>query len=299
MPKTQKKKRLYTLRMVTPAQIIQNNTIRPPVSFVQPISRIYPNFTVTRTQYRLSNIFDRFVLNRLVSWFSNNGKVTEFVRRVRRQMGLDEDNVTIESKVYGMEKNNSTLLLHIKKNEIPFIHLSIHLAPKYMYNEHSSSGFVHIVKDIYMNYDINPYMECLIKTVYGILQPEEKPHSLYFIPYLRKCTREQLHSISVHPSRNKTDLIKAVDIYEDDIQQEMKVITTVLNKMFDEDDPEHYVGDYNALHPYHPIQVDEPIHPNTNAVLRNMNQRPKYIRRKNMGVYFSDGGSLRRTRKIK
>lgn len=200
------------LRKIISKHNIRQNNNHSRVSFV-PAKHIYKNTKVTRTHSLLSEIFDRFVLNRLISWFSHNGKVTEFVRKERQRQNL-EDDVIIESKVYGIEKKNSTLFLQIIKNGIPFIHLSIHLAPIYINNDSSSSGFVHIVKDIYMNYGIKPYMECLIKTVYGILQPKGKPHSLEFIPYLRKCTYDQLPTISIKASRNKMDLIRAVDIYE-------------------------------------------------------------------------------------
>jgi hypothetical protein len=83
----------------------------------------------------------------------------------------------------------------------------------------------------------------------------------------------------------------------------MDVITTVLNQLFDEDDAEHYVGNYDALHSNklntHVSQLL--IEPNTNNILRNMNTRTKYITRKNIGRFFANNtqqkGGIRKTYK--
>lgn len=63
----------------------------------------------------------------------------------------------------------------------------------------------------------------------------------------------------------------------------MNVITSVLNKLFDEDDIDHYVGDYHAIHPNsNNIQSPTPIEPNTANIIRNINKRTNFISRKNL-----------------
>lgn len=92
------------------------------------IPEIYQPFII-KSHKKFSNVFDQYMINRLNSWFKNNGKVTDFVREERRRNGLDEINTTVESSVYGINDENTTLQLLIKKHGFDFIHLSIHVAP--------------------------------------------------------------------------------------------------------------------------------------------------------------------------
>jgi len=69
----------------------------------------------------------------------------------------------------------------------------------------------------------------------------------------------------------------------------MDVLTSVLNKLFDEDDRQHYIGDYDAIH--HITQnnkKENAVEENTNNILHSMNLRINAITRKNKGVYFKN-----------
>ena len=63
--------------------------------------------------------------------------------------------------------------------------------------------------------------------------------------------------------------------YDPELQQEMNVIITVLNRMFDEDNRDFYIGNEDNLFP---------IHKNTNTVLNGINIRSHYIPLKNKGT---------------
>ena len=62
--------------------------------------------------------------------------------------------------------------------------------------------------------------------------------------------------------------------YDPYIQQEMDVIISVLNKLFNEKNNELYIGDKTIF----------PIHNKTNNILNNINKHSKLISRKNKGV---------------
>lgn len=232
------------------------------------------------------------MINRLNALFKNNGRVTEFVKEERRRRGLDEANTTIESMVYGTDKNNSTLLLEMKKNGERFIHLTIHLSPNELGFTIKSTGIVHIVKNIY-NKHVSKKKDYLAKSTYAVYQPQGKPHSLQFRIVERYTTPE---------IPDKPGSVSMINQYDEEVKQEMDVLTSVLNKLFDEDDRDHYVGDYNAIH--HGSQNNKKtnhVEPNTNNILRNINLHSNAITRKNKGVYFKNntkrkGGARARAR---
>jgi hypothetical protein len=237
-----------------------------PIIPIKPISEIYQE-PIIKSHIKFSDVFDQFMINRLNAWFKNNGKVTDFVREERRENGLDEIDTTVESFVYGTSTNDTTLVLLIKKHGNDFIHLSIHLAPEYLSTSMKNSGIIHIVKNIYKS-KLSGKKNYHIKSIYAITQPKGKHHSLHFEILQRYST---------------STIVKNVNIYDEEVKQEMKVITKVLNKLFDEDDIEHYVGDYHAIHPNsNKIQSPTPMEPNTNNIIRNINTRTKFISRRNI-----------------
>jgi hypothetical protein len=138
-----------------------------------------------------------------------------------------------------------------------FLHFSIHIAPKNLDLKHS--GMIHMYKNVY-----NIQEKKRNKKLYALIKiniPENKPNSLVF---------------SIADGYN-TPEIKNEDSYEKELQQEMDVIITVLNKLFDEKERNFYLG-------YDKIMIN--IHNKTNNVLRNINTRTKYIKRKNIGTTF-------------
>lgn len=221
------------------------------------------------SQMRLSAIYDRFVINRLNVWFKNDGKITEIVRKERRRRGLEEVNTTVHSLVYGTNKENSSLQLMIKKHGKDFIHLTIHLAPEYLKTDERDAGMVHVVKNVYKSVASTRQTHYL-RAIYAIEKIQDKPHSFHF---------------SIQQRYDTPHIHNMVDQHDDGVKQEIDVMTAVLNQIFDETN-ENYVG---SAHP-------EPIEQNTDNILRNMNTRTTYIKRKNVGIYFTQGGR-RATRK--
>ena len=270
------------------AKVLTKKKKKPPPRSIIPLGPIsnFIHVPIIKSHKSFNIIFNRFMMNHLNAWFKNNGKVTEFVKEERRRRGLDETNITIESMAYGVEKDNTTLLIVIKKNNTDFIHLTIHLSPKELGFTFKSTGIFHIVKDIYQK-RITGKKDYLIKSMYAVYQPPGKPHSLQFRIKERYTTPE---------------LVSNTNIYDDEVKQEMDVLTTVLNQLFDEDDREHYVGDYDAIHlDSHNKRENVPVEPNTNNILRSINLHSNAITRKNKGVYFKNNikrnGGTRRTRK--
>lgn len=64
-------------------------------------------------------------------------------------------------------------------------------------------------------------------------------------------------------------------MYDPLLQQEMDVIITVLNRLFDENNKELYIGNSNNL---------TPLHNNLDNVLKNINIVKKKVSRRNVGV---------------
>lgn len=143
--------------------------------------------------------------------------------------------------------------MSIKKNNIDFIHLSIHIAPKEL--KPTKTGLIHIYKEIYKNINTSIPKQLLYALI-SVQQPTDKPNSLEF---------------SIAYGYNTIDVPNA-HLYDPEIQQEMNVIIAVLNKIFDENNKEYYIG--NKIYP---------IHNKANIVLKNINTRTKYTVRKNIG----------------
>ena len=98
------------------------------------------------------------------------------------------------------------------------------------------------------------------KKLYALIsvsQPISKPNSLEFTLTYGKYT-------NFIPNHNK---------YDSEIQKEMDVIITVLNRIFNEDDKIYYIG--NEIFP---------IHNKTNIILGHINRHNSYFTRKNKGV---------------
>jgi hypothetical protein len=94
-------------------------------------------------------------INTLVHLFNHKTKMNgndtfvDYIQQERNNQGLDNTNVKIQSYVYGYGSpdNDSSLLLDIIKNNLNYLHLSIHLVPKNF--SPKLTGLIHLVKDIY------------------------------------------------------------------------------------------------------------------------------------------------------
>ena len=143
------------------------------------------------SQLRLSAFYDRFVINRLNAWFKNDGKITEIVREERRRRGLEEENTTVHSSVYGTDDRNSTLHIMIKKHGNDFIHLTIHLAPAYLKADERDAGMVHVVKNVYAPV-ASGRKEHYLRAIYAIEKSKINP-----IPFILVYSNDMIHLISI------------------------------------------------------------------------------------------------------
>ena len=215
---------------------------------------------IMQSHVLFGKFLDADIINKLIQLFDNkntnvgkNDKITKYIEDERRKQGLDDTNVLIESEVYGYDKQNSTLYLSIKKNNKDFIHLTIHIAPKEL--KPSKTGLIHIYKEIYKNINTSIPRQLLYALI-SVKQPIDKPNSLEF------SIADGYNTVGIHNAH----------LYDPEIQQEMNVIITVLNNLFDEKNEEYYIG--NKFYP---------IHNTTDVILKNINTRTKYTIRKNIG----------------
>jgi hypothetical protein len=152
--------------------------------------------------------------------------------------------------------------LGIFKNGIELIHLSIHLAMKDI--SPKSSGIIHIYKDIYDKSALGG----LKKKLYALISvsiPIGKPNSLEF-------------SIA---DGLTTLFMPDYQTYDPQIQQEMDIIILVLNDLFDEKQPEFFIGKKESNSNINKLET---VHNNTNRILKSINMHNRYYTRKNKGV---------------
>ena len=164
---------------------------------------------------------------------------------------MDNTNIEIETKVYGIEKNNTSLILILYKNGIQFLHLSIHLSVRYL--NPKNTGILHISKNIYKGKTTRK------KDRYALISvhiPDDKPKSLIF---------------SIANGYN-TPKIKNSNSYEEELQEEMDVIIAVLNNIFNQKNNKYYIGRKKQY-------IN--IHKKINEALNNINQHSNHVTRKN------------------
>jgi hypothetical protein len=204
-------------------------------------------------------------INKLIHLFTN-GDIIKYIDDERKIRGLYDPNLTIKSILFGTDKNDSTLLLEIKKNNKVLVHISIHLVAKQFNPQHT--GLIHMYKNIHKLKKKNILKKPLLYALIKVEHPVNKPHSLSF---------------SIADGYTTNQSIKNAAKYDPEIQKEMDVIITVLNRIFDEDNKDYYIGDTNKL--YY-------IHNKTNNVLQNINNHSKLSTRKNKGVRMFPNFSL-------
>jgi hypothetical protein len=219
-----------------------------------------------------TNFLDSDIINKLVHLFAN-GDIIKYIEDERNAKQLYDPNITIKSFVFGTNNSDSTLLLEINKNSKALLHISIHLVANQLKPE--NAGLIHFFKNIHKikkkkNIIHKPLVYALIK----VEKPINKPKSLKF-------------SIANGYTTNKR--ITNAGKYDTELQNEMNVIITVLNRLFDEDNKNFYVGykNYyvsNTNYYFTPINKLYPIHNQTNNVLQNINNHSKLRTRKNKGT---------------
>jgi len=180
--------------------------------------------------------------------------IAKLIKDERAHQKLADD-VTILSYAYKNKTRDgsSNLLLNIYKHGKEFLHLTIHLSPNTLHPK--DAGLLHFLKDIY--------------TTKITSRKYERHYALIKV--------EQPHPDSLHFSIGDgyhTPGAKNAMIYDKEVQQEMNVVITVLNRLFDSSD-EYFVGKVRN----DPIEIIN----RTNELLKNMNQHSKLATRKNKG----------------
>lgn len=227
---------------------------------------------IIKSHTRFGKFLDSDIINKLITLFTN-GDIIKYIKDERKAKGLNNAGIKIKTKVSGTKNNKSSLYLNIEKNGNKFLHLSIHLIANKLNSE--NAGLIHFYKNIFnstakANISKKPLVYALIK----VEQPVNKPKSLNF-------------SIANGYTTNKR--ITNAGKYDNELQNEMNVIITVLNRLFDEKNKEFYVGfkNYyinNTNYYFTPIHKFYPIHNQTNNVLQNINNHSGLTKRKNKGV---------------
>lgn len=224
---------------------------------------------ILRTQLLLNKLLNANTINALINLFDkykhnlkSDSKITRYIENERKMQGLNSNNVEIISYVYGYNNKKSTLHLGIKKNSQDYLHLTIHLSPDRLDPKHT--GMIHIYKDIYRAVN-SKTPKRLLYSLIEVKQPTNKPDSLIF-------------SIG---DGFTTSGVQNSHIYDPELQQEMNVIITVLNLIFDEDN-EYYIGN----------RKNNSISIKTDWVLNNIDKRTQYISRKNKGIKLGPNNSL-------
>lgn len=236
------------------------------------------------------NFLDIDIINALLQLFDNtynnakntNHTIIKYIEDERKAQGLSRSRVKVISNIYGIEDNSPSLFLGIIKNGKKFIHLSIHLAIQTL--NPKLTGIVHIAKNVYRNAKKQYY------ALISIDQPPNKPHSLRF---------------QIADGATTSNAPNA-PIYDEDVKKEMSVIITVLNRLFDENNQDFYIGTrYNYNKSYNTWNNTQnntqnntlrntqnntwnntlynifPIHPRTYNVIKGINTHTTYAKRYN------------------
>lgn len=215
---------------------------------------------VLESQKLLWDFFDKDNINNFVHLFDmknsniSDNKFIKYIKDERKKRGLDDSELRFETFIYGFDKSNPSVIFTVIKNNNAFLHLSIHFAARSF--DVKQAGVIHFYRDIF---DIT--QNIVTKSRYLLIyveKPKDKPNSLVF------STADDF----LTSTKNK------VTPYDTELEQEMDVIITVLNRLFDENNKEFYIGNNDKL--VH-------IHNNTNRVLKNLNKFSQYVTRKNKG----------------
>jgi hypothetical protein len=188
----------------------------------------------------------------------NHITIAKLIKAERETIELKDD-VSISSSAYKdkVRSGSSNLILDIHKRGKKFVHLTIHLSPNSLNPEHA--GILHFLKDIYT-----------------VKHSSRKSDHYYALIKVEQPNPTSL-SFSIGYGYD-TPNAKNFTTYDDELQQEMGVIITVLNRLFDSNN-KYFVGNHmNYLFD---------IVNNTNLLLENMNQYTQIATRKNKGKMIS------------
>lgn len=158
------------------------------------IQRLSDKNTILQSHRCFGNQLTHNIINALVHLFDNKSdrRIIDYINAERKSRGLNNSYISIDSILYGETKKNPTLLLIIKKDNIDFIHLSIHLCIKGL--NPKGSGIIHLYKDIY---NINKYNKTINRrdfySIISVKVPENKPNSLIFLLKMKTLLQYMLN----------------------------------------------------------------------------------------------------------
>jgi hypothetical protein len=214
--------------------------------------------SIIKSHSKLISFLNADIINKLVNLFDeNNSIISKYIENERKLQGLNSSNIKVVTMLYDETKENSSLIIKIVKDDVEILHLSIHLVPQRLKPE--NSGIIHMYKNIYKS-RVSSRKRNKLYALIEVKQPLAKPNSLYF---------------SIADGYNTPVNVTNSAKNDPEIQKEMNIIITVLNRLFDEDNNEYYIGNSNKLYN---------IHKKTNVVLNNMNMHGKLLTRKNKGI---------------
>jgi hypothetical protein len=205
--------------------------------------------SILNSHKSLTQFLSKYIINHLFKLFDKTNQynvpsITDYVAIVRKEMGLDDTNVEITSKLYTINpksRNDSRQGLHlqIKKNGRDFLHLSLFITPVRTGN--TTQGMIHFSKNVYV--PLNKKITIDKSLLYAIIKVEErKPHSLHF---------------SLGTGQNTSGLPN-IPLHEIEIKQEMEAILITLNRLFDEHHA-WYIGNTKRNMEVH-LQVNNTLH---------------------------------------
>lgn len=234
------------------------------------IQKLADKNKIIQTHKCFGNQMNQNIINALINLFDTKSdkRIIDYINVERASRDLNTTNYSADSILYGENSKNPTLMIIIKKNNIDFIHLTIHLCIKGL--NPKGSGIIHFFKNIYNTDKSNKSINrSKYYSIISVNSPDNKPNSLIF------SINDVDSTIPSHATRDNIN----------QINKELDVIITVLNRLFDEADPKYYIGKYNNDKTY--IQTLYPIHNKTNTVLKSINSFTKYSTRKNKGSFIN------------
>lgn len=209
---------------------------------------------ILETQPTLCSFLDSNMVNLLVHLFDKSSlndnvpKISNYIQNERILQGLNNSNIRILHKVYGLKNGRPSFHLGIEKNKKEILHLTIHLCVEHLNSE--NAGVIHMYKNIYKT---TSKKNSSLYVLIHISQIKDKPNSLHF-------------SINEDTTTGRHDA---------EIKKELDIIISVLNKLFDENNKE-YIGLNERFF--------VPIYPITNNILNKINTYNKFATRKNKHV---------------
>jgi len=233
---------------------------------------------IANSHKHLGSFFNGWNINRLIYLFDSKPSyndpihnIAAYIHEEHKRRGINTSNLYVKSRVHGITnpKPDPMCIVEIKYNKKTLVHLTIHLAPEQL--KASAHGMIHLVKNIYQN-----------SKKYGTLKNGGRVRLLATKSNNSKSLFFTIMDGRAPPLQGNISL-------DPIIQQEMDVLVSVLNKLFDEHDREHYVGDFTApseLVNMNTIPPIRPNHPNTPLVTSQINMYGIAITRKNKGVPY-------------